>query len=147
MKKSLAILLLLAAVGPVLAFTHLDAQFRQVRESSMLTEPQVLTGLFTYDVPDQVRWEYDSGIQAQLPEPMLRFISKAVDGSYLDNNDDFSVEQDGNQVTLIPKKNRLKRLFSTITIRFDINGLAEQVVMTEPTGDVTTITFTHMTQR
>lgn len=147
MRKGLYIVLMLAAVTPALAFTHLDARFRQVRESSMFVEPQVLTGLFSYDVPDQVRWEYDSGVQAQLPEPMLRFIAKAVDGSYLKDNDDFSVAEHDKSVTLTPKKNRLRKLFSTITIRFDADGLAEQVVMTEPTGDVTTITFMNMTQR
>ena len=147
MKHLLGIVVLLTGFVPAFAFSHLEAQFRQVRESSMLNEPQVLTGQFEYDVPDRVSWTYDSGVQAQLPESMLRFIAKAVDGSYLQQSDDFVVEQTHNAVTLTPKKPRLKKLFSRIVIRFDQNGLAEQVVMTDATGDITTITFMNMTAR
>jgi len=147
MKRALGIVLVWAAICPAFAFSHLEAQFRQVRESRMFNEPQVLTGRFEYDVPDQVTWKYDSGVQAQLPEPMLRFIAKAVDGSYLQQSDDFIVEQSQNEVTLTPKKPRLKKLFSQIVIRFAGDGLAEQVVMTEATGDTTTIFFLNMTAR
>ena len=41
----------------------------------------------------------------------------------------------------MPKKKRLQKLFSMIEITLDQRGIAEQVVMTEPTGDKTTITF------
>ncbi|MBR3648196.1 MAG: outer membrane lipoprotein carrier protein LolA [Paludibacteraceae bacterium] len=142
MKKTLYIVLLLLLSVPAMAYSHIEARFRQVRESSMFVEPQVLTGSFAYTVPDRVRWQYDSGIQATLPEPMLRFITGAVDGSYAQDNDDFVVEQTADSLSLTPKKSRLKKLFSHILIRFGQNGLAEQVVMTEPAGDITTITFT-----
>lgn len=129
----------------ILLFTHLASPFRQVRESAFLTEPQVLTGQFTYDAPDQVTWQYDSGLQARLPEPLLRLIAQAVNPTALSQTDDFTVEQTADTLTLTPRKPRLKKLFSQITIRFGSNGLAEQVVMTEPTGDATTITFLDMT--
>ena len=143
MKKTLYIVVLLMLSVSAYAFSHIDARFRQVRESSMFIEPQVLTGSFAFTAPDQVQWQYDSGRQATLPEPMLRFISKAVDGSYVQENEDFVVEQTANTLSLTPKKSRLKKLFSHILIRFGQNGLAEQVIMTEPAGDTTTITFTN----
>ena len=121
--------------------THLDGHFTQVRENSMLEDSQVLTGRFVFDAPDQVVWTYDSGMQATLPEPILRFIGGAVNGSYLNENDDFAVQQTDNQLVLIPKKKRVQKVFSRIEIRLNRQGIAEQVVMQEPTGDKTTIRF------
>ena len=121
--------------------THLDGRFKQVRESSMLEEPQVLTGRFTFDAPDKVVWTYDSGVQANLPEPILRFIGGAVNGTYLDNNEDFAILRTGNQLVLTPKKKRMQKVFSKIEMTMNRQGIAEQVVMTEPTGDKTTILF------
>lgn len=123
------------------SLTHLDATFRQVRESSMLTEAQVLTGRFTFDAPDHVVWQYDSGAQATLPAPILKFISGAVSGSLLQENEDFQVIQNESLLVLTPKRNRLRKLFDRIEIRLDKDGIAEQVVMHEPTGDTTSITF------
>ena len=120
---------------------HLDGRFRQVRESSMLSQPQVLTGHFTFDAPNKVVWLYDSGSQASLPEPFLRFISGAVNGTYLQENEDFGVTQTDNQLVLTPKKKRLQKLFSKIEITLNASGIAEQVILTEPTGDKTTISF------
>ena len=107
----------------------------------MLAEPQVMTGRFIYDAPNQVTWTYDDGQQATLPEPILRFIGRAVNGRYLTENEDFAVTQTDKVLTLVPNKKRLQKLFSKITITLDNRGIAEQVVMTEPTGDKTTITF------
>ena len=120
---------------------HLDGRFRQVRESSMLSEEQVLTGRFVFDAPDRVSWTYDNGMNATLPEPFLRLIGGAVNGSYLEENEDFAVTRTGKVMTLVPKKKRLQRLFTKIEITLDERGIAEQVVMSEPTGDKTTITF------
>ena len=126
---------------------HLDGTFRQVRESSMLSEPQVQTGHFTFDAPNQVIWTYDSGTQATLPEQFLRFIAGAVNGSYLQENEDFAVQQTGQILKLTPKKKRLLKLFSTIEILLNDKGLAEQVVMQETSGDKTTITFIQLTSK
>lgn len=48
----------------------LEAKFVQRQESSMLVEPQVSTGVFSYAAPDRVRWEYEA------PKP----ISVVIDG-------------------------------------------------------------------
>jgi outer membrane lipoprotein-sorting protein len=48
----------------------LEASFVQRQESSMLVEPQVSKGMFSYAAPDRVRWEYQS------PKP----ISVVIDG-------------------------------------------------------------------
>ncbi|HUO87260.1 MAG TPA: outer membrane lipoprotein carrier protein LolA [Thermoanaerobaculia bacterium] len=48
----------------------LEASFVQRQESSMLVEPDVSRGVFSYSAPDAVRWEYSS------PKP----ISVVIDG-------------------------------------------------------------------
>lgn len=50
--------------------TTLEADFVQRQESSMLVEPEVSRGVFSYAAPDRVRWEYQS------PKP----ISVVIDG-------------------------------------------------------------------
>ena len=146
MKKGLLIwFLALSSLLPAQQFTHLDGRFRQVRESSMLSAPQIQTGRITFDAPDRVSWRYDDGLQSTLPDPILRFISAAVSGSLFTSNDDFNVTRNDNLVTLTPKKARLKKLFDRIEIHLAPSGLAEQVLMHEPTGDLTHITFTDMT--
>ena len=143
MMKRVIIILFLALSFTLNAqqIVHLEGRFRQVRESSMFAEPQRMSGLFTFDAPDKVVWLYDSGAQATLPEPILRFIGGAVNGSYLGDNDDFAAQQTGNQLVLTPKKKRMQKVFSKIVITLNDKGIAEQVVMTEPTGDRTTIQF------
>lgn len=37
----------------------LEAAFVQRKESALLLEPEVATGVFSYSAPDSVRWEYD----------------------------------------------------------------------------------------
>lgn len=41
-----------------LAIQTLSANFQQTKVSRLLKEPSVLTGVFYYQAPDQVRWEY-----------------------------------------------------------------------------------------
>jgi outer membrane lipoprotein carrier protein len=48
----------------------LEAEFRQLKESSMLLEPVEAVGTFVFSAPDQVRWDYRS------PTP----ISMLIDG-------------------------------------------------------------------
>ena len=39
---------------------NMTASFTQTKESSLLLEPSVSTGTFSYQAPDRVRWEYES---------------------------------------------------------------------------------------
>lgn len=55
------------------AIETLQARFVQRQESSMLLEPEVSTGTFSYSAPDRVRWEYTS------PTP----ISVVIDGEQM----------------------------------------------------------------
>ncbi len=51
----------------------LEASFVQRQDSSMLVEPDVSRGVFSYSAPDDVRWEYQS------PKP----ISVVIDGEHM----------------------------------------------------------------
>ncbi|MBO4621694.1 MAG: outer membrane lipoprotein carrier protein LolA [Paludibacteraceae bacterium] len=134
-------------VPATVSFTHLEGRFRQVRESSMLSSAQVETGLFVYDAPNRVEWKYDSGSAATLPAPVLRFIGGAVNGSLQEETDDFEVSRQQNELVLTPKKQKMRKVFDRIEIRLDARGIAEEVMMHEPTGDMTHITFSEMTYR
>lgn len=127
---------------------HIDANFRQVRSSAMLQQEQIMTGRFVFDSPDRVEWKYDGGVEAHLPEQMLRFIANAVSGGLLEPNEDFDASREGNTLVLTPKKKQMKKLFASITIRFSPKtGIAEEVVMTEAGGDTTIILFTNIHYR
>lgn len=49
----------------------LEARFTQLQESDLLVKPQESRGVFSYEAPDRVRWEY------QAPKP----ISVVIDGT------------------------------------------------------------------
>ena len=127
------------------AVKHIDANFSQTKQQSMLKEPQVLTGHFAYDAPSSVVWQYDKGIEARLPEQMLSFIASAVSGKYLQSNDDFQVLEKDGEVTLVPLRRQLRKLFSSVVLHLQPNTfIANQVVLYEATGDITTICFTNI---
>lgn len=137
---------------PVLLFAQVkvarletaEADFKQTRTSELLAKPQVLSGKFSYAAPSTVSWQYTDGPDMQLPDAMLGFISKAVSGEFAEENDSFSAEWNGNSLLLTPKKKQIRRFFSAILLTFDSKGVAQKVVLTEPTGDRTEIEFKNM---
>ena len=126
--------------------SHIEAVFRQVKQQAMLTEPQILTGKFVYDAPSKVSWKYDKGIEARLPEQMLNFIAAAVSGQYLETNSDFSVTEQDGVIVLIPLKRQLKKMFSSIKLHLKDN-IAQEVILNEATGDITTISLSNVVSR
>lgn len=149
MKRLVLYLLMLlptlaAAQVKVARLKTAEADFKQTRISEMLTKPQVLTGKFAYSAPSTISWQYAGGQDMQLPEAMLGFISKAVSGEFAEENDSFTAEWDGSNLLLTPKKKQIRRFFSSILLTFNQKGVAQRVVLTEPTGDRTEIEFNNM---
>ncbi len=136
----------------VCTILNLEADFRQVKEVSLLKEPQVSTGHVSYNAPDRMCWEYRSpnlckwelGGQSTAPQvqQLLQFIVNTIAGDYLHDRAEFGVKQEGNVYLLTPKKREMKQLFQSvqITMHKDTN-VAECVVLTEKNGDKSTITF------
>lgn len=117
------------------------SRFKQIRTSTMLQTPETRYGMFEYTAPDQIKWIYDGLENLQLPEQMLGLIRQAVSGNMEGINEMFFTEWEKQTLTMTPRKKQLKRFFSTIQIIFSPDGVAHQVILTEPSGDVTAIEF------
>lgn len=129
---------------PVARVQTLDARFVQVRSSAMLLEPQELSGRLHFIAPKTVEWTYTDGASLSLPPQMLDFIAQAVSGELASGSELFSASWEGSVLTLVPLKKSLKKIFSSISLRFRSDGVAQQVLLLEPTGDSTEILFSHL---
>lgn len=129
---------------------RVEASFKQTRYAVALTAPVVQTGSFVYIAPDSVLWQYDgasghSNRTMTLPPAMKSMIRMAVQGDTTTMMQAFDVQQQGNTLTLTPKKKQLQRVFTSLEMVLDKKGAAKQVTMYEPNGDRTVIEFINMT--
>lgn len=150
--------------------TTLSANFTQEKTSVLLTDKVVQKGKLSYKSPKQLRWEYTSPKAMTViftngkvllktekgrtsnPNKMLGemgdMIINTINGSFLSENPNFNTRYYLNKsgqyvVVLKPLNKKLKAYYKSITIT--LNGstyLAEKVVLTEVSGDATTIIFT-----
>lgn len=144
-KKILLILFIMCASAHaqvrVAQLASASSRFRQVRSSALLQEPEVRMGSFEFAAPDAIRWVYDGLENLQMPDQMLAMIRQSVSGNMQDLDALFAVEWSQQQLTMIPRRKQMKRFFTSIRIVFAADGVAREVVLTEPTGDTTTIEF------
>lgn len=87
----------------VCTILSLEADFKQVKETRLLQEPQVATGHLSYHSPDQLCWEYltptaykwELGSTSTSPQvqQLLQFIIRSISGDNLHDNAAFSVTQ------------------------------------------------------
>lgn len=136
------------------ALTFLEADFEQVKTSSLFAEPELSKGHLTYREPDYLRWEYTApqtlvwevdgskdNVSPQVRQ-IMTLILKSVSGAYLEPNEDFQIEKNDNIAKLSPKRRELKQLFVSIAIRINPKTqIAEEVVLNEKNGDQTIIRF------
>lgn len=115
----------------LLSILLFNADFRQTRTSAMLEKPEVLTGHMHYVAPDEITWRYDGAEATPLPAPILGYIRTMV-------TTENAVTDGWIEVTPLPKQ--VKRFFSSIRI-FLKDGVAHEVILTEPNGDQTKIEF------
>lgn len=150
--------------------TTLSANFTQEKTSTLFTDKVVQKGKLSYKSPKQLRWEYTSPKAMTViftngkvllknekgttsnPNKMLGemgdMIINTINGSFLSENPNFNTRYYLNKsgqyvVVLKPLNKKLKAYYKSITIT--LNGstyLAEKVVLTEVSGDATTIIFT-----
>lgn len=108
-----------------------DSDFRQTRTAAMLETPQVATGHMHYAAPDEIAWQYDGADTTPLPAQILSYIRTMV-----------ATESEATEgwVDVTPLPKQVKRLFASIRILMR-DGVAHEVVLTEPNGDQTVIEF------
>lgn len=151
----------------------LSANFTQEKTSTLFTEKMVQKGVFCYQSPKQLRWEYKSPKALTLlfndtkvtvltdkgainnPNKMLnemgKMIINTINGTNMSDNDNFDISylknnQDGSYIAVLnPTNKKIKANYSSIKVILNgKNYLAEKVILNESNGDVTTITFSNM---
>lgn len=152
----------------------MNCRFTQQKTMAMLSEPTVSEGLMSYNAPDRMRWEYTSPYafalvvdgekitkinegneevldakSGRMYQGIVNIIMSSATGKKLFDKTMFDVDiQDVGEfwkAEMKPKRQNMKRMFSTLTFYFGkADNIINRVEMTEAGGDVTTIQFYDM---
>lgn len=156
------------------AMTSLQCSFTQKKIISVLSESVISKGKLLYKDGNKLCWEYstpyyylfalngekvyiknDKTISQfdtksnSLFKEISMLLLKSISGSGLIDTKKFDVSFFENpailEVRLIPRNKTLKSLLNTITLYFEkATWLVQKIEMTEPSGDLTTITFSEV---
>lgn len=149
----------------------MKCDFVQTKSLRMLKSKVVSKGVMYYCKPNKLRWEYTSPYhyvfilngqtvwlknskgnskidvaQSKMFKEITRIMMSSVLGTCVSNNRDFKVSLSGHgnvwQAVMIPRRNPMKQMFSSITVYFDMaRSMVSAVKMTEKNGDTTLITL------
>lgn len=149
----------------------MSCSFTQTKHLSLLSDKMESTGKMYYKQPDKLRWEYTTPYQYlfifngtkvyvgnntrkdvidtntnKVFKEVARIMMSTVTGTALSNSSDFSIDvADSNsrwQVTLVPKKKEMKKMFSKIILLFDKSNLMiSEITIHEKNNDRTNITL------
>ena len=149
----------------------MKCDFVQTKSLRMLKSKVVSKGVMYYGKPNKLRWEYTSPYhyvfilngqtvwlknskgnskidvaQSKMFKEITRIMMSSVLGTCVSNNRDFKVSLSGHgnvwQAVMIPRRNPMKQMFSSITVYFDMaRSMVSAVKMTEKNGDTTLITL------
>ncbi len=153
----------------------LSCQFTQTKQSSLLVDNAVAKGEMSYSRPKSMRWEYTSpytyalvvegdslsmtGAEGnkkpnqnanRMMKEMSSLIIGSINGERLFDERTFSIniyEETGcYRVKMNPKRKDMQRMFQNITFLFGSDDYTvRSVVLTEKSGDATTINFENVT--
>ncbi|MBO4614891.1 MAG: outer membrane lipoprotein carrier protein LolA [Bacteroidales bacterium] len=153
----------------------LSCQFTQTKQSSLLVDNAVSKGEMSYSRPKSMRWEYTSpytyalvvegdslsmtGAEGskkpnqnanRMMKEMSSLIIGSINGDRLFDERTFSIniyEETGcYRVKMNPKRKDMQRMFQNITFLFGSDDYTvRSVVLTEKSGDATTINFENVT--
>lgn len=149
-----------------------NSDFRQVQEVPSLAQPVIQTGRMEYFNDGRVIWKYETPKLLQLSMLKDKVVTTSQDGAkvtlysespYLEQMRDLIVgmvsgkqftAQDQYEISLsktasettvsmIPKARRMKKLFSSMGFTFGKDLTIVKVVLNDPQGGKTTITFSN----
>ncbi len=151
------------------AIKSLTANFTQIRNLSLFSTPITFSGRLAVERPDRLRWEFLQPLPSVLifnkktgqrcspgsdpvkfnlhNDPIMRMVAEQLwtwlKGDYGALEKDYSIEYLGNStLRLSPKIESTANVISAITITFEkINRQVKKVIINEPEGDKTVITF------
>ncbi|WP_168776967.1 LolA family protein [Muribaculum caecicola] len=130
----------------------MSCSFTQTKYLSLLSDEMISEGKMNYKQPNKLRWEYTTPYQYlfifngtkvyvgnesrkdvidtntnKVFKEVARIMMSTVTGTALSNSSDFSIDvADGNtqwQITLVPKKKEMKKMFSKIVLLFNKSNL------------------------
>ncbi len=147
----------------------MSCSFTQTKYLSLLSDKMVSEGKMNYKQPNTLRWEYTTPYQYlfifngtkvyvgnksrkdvidtntnKVFKEVARIMMSTVTGTALSNSSDFSIDvSDGNtqwQITLVPKKKEMKKMFSKIVLLFNKSTLMiSEINIYEKNSDRTNI--------
>lgn len=156
------------------AIQTLQAEFRQTKVSRLLKEPSVLRGVFYFQVPDQVRWEYRNpretvvlvtdramvtyrpaermAEKVELPRSqrkLFAFLSASEPIANLSRHFSFTLRDPGDEgnfvLILNPVTHQLKKRLHHVELSIERKSfLPVTVSYTEADGDTTTYEFSQV---
>ena len=140
--------------------TGITCDFVQTKQSAMLSEKAVSSGRMVYRSPEYLEWAYvkptprtfvfdGSTAEAgkdKMFKDLARLIVSSIAGGNIANEAAFRTEAESAGgdilVTMYPLKRDLKRMFTSLVLRYKADTLeATRFEMNEASGDVTVIEF------
>lgn len=159
--------------GKSASLSSFSADFIQEREVTILTDKQISRGHIQYRNDGRILWRYDSPSSYQMAfttediritrdgktevtslseNPLMAQLRKlllgVMSGEKITETDGFdvTVQRGAKEIvmSLVPKQRQLRKLFSSMEMRFTTADLlVSGIVMNEPDGSSTSITFTN----
>ena len=140
--------------------TGITCDFVQTKQSALLSEKAVSSGRMVYRSPEYLEWSYvkpsartfvfdgstaETG-KDKMFKDLARLIVSSIAGGNIANETAFRTEAEraGGDilVKMVPLKRDLKRMFTSIVLRYKADTLeATRFEMNEASGDVTVIEF------
>jgi len=156
---------------PALRIDSVQADFSQEKRLKILVRPLLAKGLFVFQAPGNLRWEYlspvhsllllhqgkirkfgehngqmveEPGFQADAMQVMLAEISTWLDGNFQDSETFTARFENKKSVLLTPKQEGLRALISRIELRLSEQpGLLDTVTIFEGPDSSTRLRFSH----
>ena len=158
------------ATGPSLRLRSVQAEFTQEKHLKILVRPLVSRGIFAFQAPQSLRWEYlspvhslllmhegrmqkmierdgrfepDNGTGVDSMQIILQDIGNWLDGRFIDNPLFNVTRPDNRTVVLTPREQGLQSIISRIELHLgQVEGVMESVTIFEGPDAFTRLTFT-----
>ena len=134
---------------------HIECNYKQEKELSMLNEPLISTGIFKYEKEGDISWEQQTPFKEtflingksnnKLDKYINQFIMSILTGDILNDTKlevSYSVAEQSYIVVITPKKGEMKKKLKEIILTFhkEIVTLSQLDIISQ-NGDVSRINF------
>ena len=134
---------------------HIECNYKQEKELSMLNEPLISTGIFKYEKDGNISWEQQTPFKEsflingkpdnKLNQHINQFIMSILTGDILNNpklDVSYSEDEQSYLVVMTPKRGEMKKKLKEIILTFHKKIVTlSQLDIISQNGDVSRITF------